>query len=126
LRQREDEVDALDLKVAVVTFEAGPMATAYVEQTGLAWPVLVDEDRSLYEAYGMMRASFWDIWGTRTWIAYAKLMIRGRRPRAPAADAYQRGGDILIDPGGTVRLHHVGDGPADRPEVSSILSLVKP
>jgi hypothetical protein len=126
LRQREEEVDRLGLKVVVVTFEAGPLAIAYVEQTGLDWPVLVDEDRSLYEAYGMMRASFWDIWGPRTWWAYLKLMIRGRRPRAPAADAYQRGGDVLVDPDGMVRLHHVGDGPADRPEVSSILSLVKP
>ncbi|HSH13152.1 MAG TPA: SelL-related redox protein, partial [Desulfurivibrionaceae bacterium] len=37
---------------------------------------------------------------------------------------HQRGGDVLIDPNGMVRLHHIGKGPADRPRVEDILRLV--
>jgi hypothetical protein len=40
-------------------------------------------------------------------------------------DVVQLGGDILIDPGGYVRLHHVGKSPADRPTVKSILGVVR-
>ena len=102
----------------VVSFEDGPMARLYAQETKLDWPLLVDEDRSLYEAYGMGNGSRWDVWGPSTWWAYLKEALRGRRP-APSTggDPNQLGGNVLLDPEGLVRLHHVGRGPADRPSV---------
>jgi len=32
---------------------------------------------------------------------------------------------VLIDPDGIVRLHHVGEGPADRPAVSDLLAAAE-
>ncbi len=72
----------------------------------------------------MLAASFWDVWGPRTWIAYFREMRKGSKPHKSDGDIYQRGGDVLIDPTGIVRLHHVGEGPADRPAVDKILELV--
>jgi len=109
------------MAVAIVTFEASPFARAYVEETGIHWPVLVDHTRSLYRAYGMLRGRTWDIWGPRTWVAYARELARGRWPRPARADTSQLGGDVLIDPAGLVRFVHVGSGPADRPSVAEIL-----
>jgi hypothetical protein len=31
---------------------------------------------------------------------------------------------VLIDPGGTVHLHHIGTGPADRPTVEALLNRI--
>jgi len=72
----------------------------------------------------MHRGSFWAILGPKSWDVYLKLLFRGRRLRVPAGDIYQLGGDVLIDPRGIVRLHHVGRTPADRPSVESLLSFV--
>lgn len=47
----------------VVTFEAGFLARRYQEESGLVWPLLVDEKRDVYRAYGMLDAGFWDVWG---------------------------------------------------------------
>lgn len=110
--------------MAVVTFEAGPLALAYVEDTNLQWPLFIDDKRELYHAYDMLNAGFWDIWGPRTWLAYLKEILRGRLPKKSGGDISQRGGDVLIDPAGIIRLHHVGRGPADRPPVSQLLALV--
>jgi hypothetical protein len=118
-------LEALGVDVAVVTFDADVMATAYVVDTELSWPLLVDEDRALYQAYGMLHASFWDVWGPQTILAYLRAMGAGMRPAAPGRDVNQRGGDVLIDPEGIVRLHHIGRGPADRPEVSALLDVVR-
>jgi hypothetical protein len=112
-------------RIAVVTFEATPFARAYVAETGLRWPILIDERRTLYDHYGMHRGRLSDIWGLRTWWAYAKEFARGRLPRASGGDALQLGGDVLIDPAGIVRLHHVGSGPADRPPVERILAVLR-
>lgn len=123
MQQHAHTLDALDVRVLVVTFEAGPLARAYLEETRLPFPVLVDEPRTLYAAYGMLRGSAFAIWGPRTWWAYAKELWRGRRPltgRAPA-DVHQLGGDVLVDPSGTLHLVHVGSGPADRPSVERLL-----
>jgi len=107
--------------VVIVTFEASTFARTYVDETGLRWPILVDETRSLYRAYGMLRGRLRDIWGPRTWWAYAKELLRGRTPRPAHADTSQLGGDVLIDSSGVVRLRHVGSGPADRPSIESII-----
>ena len=108
----------------VVTFENDFLARVYVEDTGLSWPLLVDDTRETYRAYGMLSASFWDLWGPRTWWVYLKEILKGRRLKKSEGDISQRGGDVLIDPAGIVALHHVGAGPADRPAVKSILKRI--
>ena len=113
------------MKVVVVTFEVGSAAQAYVRDTNLSWPMIVDETRALYSAYGMERGSWWKIYGPGPWWVYAKLLLKGRRLRRPRGNFDQLGGDVLIDPEGIVRLHHVGSGPADRPSVRTIIDVIR-
>lgn len=122
MRERKNELSAKNIKVVVVSFEAGYLARQYIEETGIEWPLLVDQNREIYRAYGMLGAGFWDVWGPSTWVAYLKEILRGRLPGKSSGDIRQRGGDVLIDPKGMVRLHQVGYGPADRPEVDTILA----
>jgi AhpC/TSA antioxidant enzyme len=125
LRQHAADLDRLGVQVVVVTFQGLFMAQAYARQTQLAWPILVDEALTLYAAYGMERGRWWDIWAPASWWMYAKLLLRGRRLQPSAGDPLQLGGDVLIDRGGIVRLHHIGRGPADRPAVEAILEVVR-
>lgn len=108
----------------IVSFEAPPAIRRYANAPDLPGPVVSDPERALYSAYGMARASLFDVWGPATWWAYARSMAGGLRPRASASDVEQRGGNVLVDPESIVRLHHIGRGPADRPSVMSILSLI--
>jgi hypothetical protein len=55
LQQQQQELDALDVAVAVVTFEAAPLVRAHLADTSIVWPVLIDAGRRLYRAYGMHR-----------------------------------------------------------------------
>jgi len=84
----------------------------------------LDQEKKLYHYFGMFSASFLDIWGPRTWYAYARALLRGQRLQSSAGDIHQRGGNVLIDPAGIVRLHHVGSGPGDRPDIKPILDLI--
>ena len=113
------------MQVAVVAFQGGFLANAYIRETDLHWPILLDESLELYRSYGMERGRWQDIWGLATWSIYLKLLVRGRRLQRSSADVYQLGGDVLIDPDSIVRLHHVGKGPADRPAVDSLLEVVR-
>ena len=108
----------------VVTFANDLLARNYVVDTSLTWPLLVDDTRETYRSYGMLTASFRDIWGPKNWWVYFKEISKGAKLRKPEGDISQRGGDVLIDPAGIVALHHVGAGPADRPPVERLLQLV--
>jgi peroxiredoxin len=125
LRDREEEFSKLKVKIVVVTFEANFLSRNYVEETSLTWPLIIDENREIYRSYGMLSASFWNIWGPKTWLAYLKEIIKGQKLKKSEADIMQRGGDVLIDPNGIVLMHHVGEGPADRPGVEKILRIIK-
>jgi len=125
LQQAAEQIQQLPLDVMAVTFQSAEVAGAYVEQTGWPWPMLVDTERSLYNAYSMHRGGLWAIWGPKSWWGFLKLILKGRRLRPPAGDVYQLGGDVLLDPSGSLRLHHVTRVPVDRPDVESILDLVR-
>jgi hypothetical protein len=124
LRDKEKEFNRLGVKIVVVTFANDFMARSYVDDTRLAWPLLIDENRDVYRNYGMLSASFWDIWGPKTWLAYARELLKGNHLVKSEDDIYQRGGDVLMDPEGIVRLHHIGTGPADRPTPESIIRSI--
>ena len=124
MREKEYRLLDLDVKVAVVTFENDFFARQYVAETGLDWPLLIDAGRDLYRGYGMLNASFWDVWGAKSWMAYLRALRGGERLHASEGDVFQRGGDVLIDPAGMVRFHHIGAGPADRPSVDEILCAI--
>ena len=98
------------------------MIRSYIQDTGVQWPILIDQERTLYQAYQMDRARRRDVFGPASVGIYFKLFAKGRRLRKPGSDIYQRGGDVLIDPAGTVRLHYIGQDPSDRPAVEAILA----
>jgi len=126
LRDHETEFARRRIKVAIVTFESDYFARSYAAESGLDWPLLIDANRDLYRSYDMLSATFWDVWGPSTWWVYGKELLKGQKLHKAEGDVMQRGGDVLIDPDGIVRLHHIGEGPADRPAVETILALVTP
>lgn len=109
----------------VVTFEDVEHGLNYQKEIGFEWPLVVDKELELYEYYGIGKAGFWHVWGPSTWRVYFSEMLKGNMPKPAKGDIYQRGGDVLLDPQGMVRLHHVSKGPGDRPSVKKILELVQ-
>jgi hypothetical protein len=124
LHDHKADFSKRDVMFAVITFENEYLARIYVEETCLSWPLLIDENRETYRNYGMFSASFWDVWGLKTWWVYLKEILKGQKLRKSTGDIFQRGGDVLIDPTGIVRLHHISKGPADRPTVKMILHRI--
>ena len=108
----------------MVTFQGEQDAQDYVGEGEFSWPLLIDEGRVLYTAFAMPRGTWPEILGPSAWWIYFKLLVRGRKLRRTKGDVRQLGGDVLVDPEGFVRLHHVGRGPADRPTVGSLLDVV--
>ncbi len=90
-----------------------------------SFDVLLDRERSVYQAYQLDR-SRWRSWSPRTIWTYAKLLAAGRKwiPKDEGADTSQLGGDFIIDSNGLLRLAYRSEDPADRPPVNDLLAIL--
>lgn len=123
--QHKDELAELDIQVCVVTFDSGPLVKNYARTKEWDWPLLIDEQRSLYSGYSMEHGNWWSIYRPTSIWKYLKLIFRGRLPGKPGSDYRQFGGDILIDPDGEVQLQYASSTPHDRPSVEQLLSVAR-
>lgn len=125
LRQKQKELVERGVDVKVITFDDPELANPYAESLLAEWPLLVDSDRSLYRHYGFERGSWSAIYGVSSVVRYLGLILSGHRPGRPGKDWRQLGGDVLVDPEGIVRMHHVSKTPHDRPTMEHLLSAIK-
>lgn len=123
MRDRLDELDSA--AVALVTFTRQRNLRGYRGRLGLPYPVLADEDRTTYRAYGLARGPWWRVWGWGTVREYARLLRRGDRLRRPTEDTLQLGGDFVVGPDGRLAYVYRSSGPADRPSVDDLITAVR-
>ncbi len=122
-RQRE-ELQRRNVKVVVVTFESHQVNLPSITDEGHRFPYHFDLEKRLYHYYGMEKAGFRDVWGLRTLKTYFRLLLQGKKLLKSQGDVYQRGGDVLIDPDGKIRFHHISIGPGDRPSLDAVLEVI--
>jgi hypothetical protein len=123
VRDRLDEFG--DAAVAVVAFGAPASAAVYQRDRLAPLPVLIDEDRAVYRAYGLGRGRVWRVWGPKTWWTYLRLIRRGRRFQRPTGDTLQLGGDFVVGRDGTLVYTYRPAEPDDRPLVDDLLAAVR-
>lgn len=125
MRERRDELEALDTRVFAVTFESEQRVREYREREAIDVPMLRDPRREAYRAFGIERAGLPGIWAPRTIWYYVTQVLRGRFPRFARADWYQLGGDVLLDEDGRAVWIYRSREPADRPSIDTVLNEVR-
>lgn len=112
--------------VVLVTFTEPDKLAAYLEHRQLSYPVVIDTDRSTYQAFGLERGSVPRVWGLRSAKRYMEI-IRDhgfgvfKQFGSPTEDTLQLGGDFVIDPDGTLIYGYWSTGPDDRPGIDELL-----
>lgn len=124
LCQHQEEFERLNTKVLIVSFGTLPAAQAWLEETCSLFSLLLDKERTVYEAYGLER-SLLRSWNLKTIQRYMELMREGRQWRGIQGDSTQLGGDFVIDAEGVVRLAYYSQDPTDRPPADDLLALLR-
>jgi hypothetical protein len=114
-----------DAAVVLVTFTWPRNLRGFRRQLGLRYPVLADETRLAYRAYGLGRAPWWRVWSPSTLAVYGRLLRRGRRLQRPTQDTRQLGGDFVVGPDGRLSYAYRQARPEDRPTVDALLTAVR-
>jgi len=124
LHPHRSEFDRLRTRVLVISFDEERWARAWLRDTGVSFPLLLDRERRVYRAYGLRR-SVLRTWSPRTAWYYMRRLAAGARLPVVRGDPYQLGGDVIVDAGGIVRLAHRSRDPADRPPAERLLEVLR-
>ena len=85
--------------------------------------MLLDQDRQVYQAYGLRR-SLIRSWNPATLWFYLRILLIGRKWRGIWGDSNQLGGDFIIDAAGVFRLVHPSQTATDRPAVDDLFTVL--
>lgn len=87
--------------------------------------LVIDEDRTLYGAWGLGRSSLTHFMGRRSLRAVAQLARNGIRNRHPAGTRWQMAGTFAIDSAGKVVWRHVPEHAGDLPDLAAALAAAR-
>ena len=83
-------------------------------------PLLADEGRTVYKAYGMRIGSLREIYSPEVIAKYARLIRGGMKMKMKTdEDTRQLGGDVIVGADGRIILAHCSKNQADRPSVET-------
>ena len=124
VESRKDDFESLKTNVVTISFGTPYWARIWLEETRSPFPLLLDEERAAYRAYGLER-SLLRSWGWQTISYYARSLWNGEEWRGIRGDSGQLGGDFIVDSKGIVRLAYPSRNPTDRPPVEELLSVLQ-
>ncbi len=90
----------------------------------VSFTVLLDRERSIYNAYGLER-SFWRSRNLKTRWLYFKAWLSGQKAHdSHGDDTSQLGGDFIVDKNGILRLVYPSYDPTDRPSIEGLFEIL--
>ena len=141
MRQKHVETEALGAAVLAVSFEPRDRLFQLSHVVRLPFPLLCDQERDTYRAYGLERGNLRQIFSPRAYglergnlrqifspraaLTNVKLMARGRMYHFRRSDLRQLGGDFIVDPDGVIRYQYRSAAPHDRPSVEELIERIK-
>lgn len=107
-----------------MSFGLERQARVWLHETRIPFPLLLDQDRRVYRAYGLTRSALRS-WAPRVVWYYVRQVATGRRLHPIQGDPHQLGGDFIVDRTGIVRFAHRERDPVDRPAVADLLDVLR-
>jgi hypothetical protein len=124
LRDHEAEFRARGARVAAVGLGDLAYARAFRDETGIAFPLLVDAEREAYRAAELRSATLRHLLRRDTFAARRRARAAGHRQGRTGQNAFQLGGSFVLGPGDVDRYGHVSETFGDSAPVSALLAAL--
>lgn len=99
-------------------------ARAFREETGIGFPLLVDEERRAYRAAGLRKASLLHLLRSDNARSRARARSAGQRQHRLGKDPFQLGGSFVFGPGDVDLYAHLSETFGDNAPVEDLLRAV--
>jgi hypothetical protein len=107
LREHESEFQKFGAKLAAIGLGDRNYARLFREETGITFPLLIDEDRQAYRAAGLRKGNLLHIFRRDNSQARARAKAAGHLQLRLGRDPFQLGGSFIFLPGNRDLYSHI-------------------
>ena len=124
MRAHEDEIKAKGARVASIGLGDMNYARIFREETGITFPLLVDEERKAYKAVQLKKANLLHLLRSDNAAARKRAKAAGHSQHKLGKDPFQLGASFVFAPGNVDRFVHVSETFGDNTPVEDLLSVL--
>ena len=124
MREYEQKFKDKGAGLAAICLGDVTYARAFREETGITFPLLIDEQRQAYRALGLKKASLLHLFRKDNALARKRAKAGGHRQHKLGKDPFQLGGSFVFAPGNVDRMAHISETFGDNATPESILEAI--
>jgi hypothetical protein len=125
LRAHESAFREAGTRLAAVGLGDRVYARQFRDDTGITFPLLVDEQREAYRAAGLRTASLLHLFRRDNAAARARARAAGHRQHRLGRNPFQLGGSFVFGPGNVDLYAHVSETFGDNAPPAALLAAVR-
>lgn len=124
MRAHEQEVTGAGAAIAAVGLGDRAYASRFREETGIDFPLLVDEERRAYRVAGLKSGSLLHLLRRDNARARKRASVAGHRQRRLGKDPFQLGASFVFGPGDRDLYVHLSETFGDNAPVGELVAAV--
>jgi len=124
LREYQQKFKDKGARLAAIGLGDANYARAFREETGITFPLLIDEQRQAYRTLGLKKASLLHLFRKDNALARKRAKAGGHRQHKLGKDPLQLGGSFVFGPGNVDRMAHVSETFGDNALPEAILEAL--
>ncbi len=121
----EEEINRAGASIAAVGLGDRHYAAAFKEETGITFPLLIDEERKTYRAAGLKVGSLLHLLRTDNAAARSRAKTAGHRQHRLGKNPFQLGGSFVFGPGDVDHFAHVSETFGDSASPADLLAALR-
>ena len=121
MRAHEQQFRDRGLNLAAIGLGDAAYAHMFREETGIAFPLLIDEHRRAYHAAGLQSANLLHMLRTENNIARKRARTAGHHQHKLGQNPFQLGGSFVFGPGNVDRFVHISRTFGDNAPIEALL-----
>ena len=125
MRDQRDDIQAAGADIVAIGTGDRSYAERFVRDTGITFPVLVDDDAEAANAAAVTRSSFLGMFHPRTWRATRATSKRGYHVHKAGKRVTQLGATFVLGAGDRVRYVHIDTDSTDHAPVDDVVAALR-
>ena len=125
MREHEVELQSKGAKLAAIGLGDARYAALFREETGIKFPLLIDDERQAYHAAGLKTANLFHLLRPDNAQARKRAQAGGFRQHKLGPNPFQLGGSFVFAPGNVDRYAHVSKTFGDNAPIEALLAALK-
>jgi hypothetical protein len=124
LREHKSSFQDKGAQLTAVGLGDASYARAFQEETGIQFPLLIDERREAYRALQLKKANLLHIFWKLNSQSRKRARADGHRQHKLGKDPFQLGGSFVFGPGNVDRFTHISETFADNAPAEVLLKAL--